>query len=294
MAANAFDRAAEDLGNMVNLGHVNHRVPDQRLATIFYVVGLGLTRDPAMMTGVDNMWVNVGVSQFHLPTGPAVVAPGNVTGLVMPDLGALSARLARARPMLAGTEFDYREANGDIEATCPWGNKFRVHAPDESRFGRVGLGMAYVSFEIPRGRAEKIARFYREVMGALAFVEAGDGGERARVVSGDRQYLFFQERAEPADACPDHHIQIYLADFSGPWKALGKLGADVEESNRWQYRFKTIHDVETREALFVLDHEVRAMTSPMFGRALVNRNPAQTARDYRAGGDFHAWSGSQS
>ena len=42
----AFDRAAEDLGNSIHLEHVNVQVPDQRLAALFYVAGLGLTRDP--------------------------------------------------------------------------------------------------------------------------------------------------------------------------------------------------------------------------------------------------------
>ena len=42
----SYDRAAEDLGNIVALEHVNVTVPDQQVATIFYVTGLGLTRDP--------------------------------------------------------------------------------------------------------------------------------------------------------------------------------------------------------------------------------------------------------
>ena len=72
----AYDRSQGDLGNIVELGHVNLTVPDQRLATIFYVSGLGLTRDPYMMTGVDNMWVNAGRTQFHLPTGaPQALRP---------------------------------------------------------------------------------------------------------------------------------------------------------------------------------------------------------------------------
>ena len=37
-------------------------------------MGLGLTRDPYLMTGVGNMWINVGRSQFHLPTGKAAGA----------------------------------------------------------------------------------------------------------------------------------------------------------------------------------------------------------------------------
>ena len=67
MASN-FDRSLEDIGNSVGLEHVNTTVPDQQLATIFYGMGLGLTRDPYLVTGVDNMWMNVGRSQFHLPT----------------------------------------------------------------------------------------------------------------------------------------------------------------------------------------------------------------------------------
>ena len=63
-----FDRTAEDLGNIVELGHVNVRVPDQSKAIAFYLMGLGLTRDPYLMAGLENMWVNVGRGQFHLPT----------------------------------------------------------------------------------------------------------------------------------------------------------------------------------------------------------------------------------
>ena len=60
---------AEDVGNIVMLEHVNIRVPDQLLATLFYVVGLGFTRDPYSAVGVSGMHVNVGDQQFHLPTG---------------------------------------------------------------------------------------------------------------------------------------------------------------------------------------------------------------------------------
>ncbi|MGH8741758.1 MAG: hypothetical protein ACREUN_12650, partial [Burkholderiales bacterium] len=69
-----FDRAAESTGNIVLLEHVNVTQPDQRLATLYYVVGLGGTRDPYIMVGVDNMWVNFGRTQVHLPTkGPQVL-----------------------------------------------------------------------------------------------------------------------------------------------------------------------------------------------------------------------------
>jgi hypothetical protein len=55
MQQQQFDRAAEDLGNAIHLEHVNVQVPDQRLATLFYVAGLGLTRDPYLMVSDTNM-----------------------------------------------------------------------------------------------------------------------------------------------------------------------------------------------------------------------------------------------
>src|SRR5258708_36118541 len=97
-----FDRSAEDLGNIVALEHVNVTVPDQQQATIFYIAGLGLTRDPYLMTGPTNMWVNVGRSQCHLPTAPAHGVRGH-TGSVVPDRGTLSGPCERARERSYGT-----------------------------------------------------------------------------------------------------------------------------------------------------------------------------------------------
>jgi len=59
-----YERKAEDFGNVVGLEHVNVRIPDQEVATLFYVTGLGLTRDPYLMTSTNNMWINIGRSQF--------------------------------------------------------------------------------------------------------------------------------------------------------------------------------------------------------------------------------------
>src|SRR5208282_211136 len=98
-----FDRTAEDLGNIVELGHVNVTVPDQHKATAFYFMGLGLTRDPYLMAGVENMWVNVGRGQFHLPTREPQVVRGT-TALVLPDREALLRRLSGVRKYLEGTK----------------------------------------------------------------------------------------------------------------------------------------------------------------------------------------------
>jgi hypothetical protein len=44
-------------------------------------------------------------------------------------------------------------------------------------------------------------------------------------------------------------------------------------------------DPQTGKHLFTLEHEVRSLTHPLFGRPLVNRNPAQTQRAYAPGHD---------
>ena len=100
MAAMTYDRREQDLGNILLLEHVNVRVPDQQAATLFYIAGLGLTRDPYLMVSVDNMWANAGQTQFHLPTGKPNVLQGHVE-MIVPDLDALTRRLAAVKPAWA-------------------------------------------------------------------------------------------------------------------------------------------------------------------------------------------------
>src|SRR5260370_40713916 len=105
MAQQLYDRTAEDLGNLIGLEHVNLRINNQGLAQEFYLSALGLTRDPFMFPGTNNVWINVGKSQFHLPTGDQKVMRGYV-GLVVPSLEQLCERLWQAIKNLADTKFD--------------------------------------------------------------------------------------------------------------------------------------------------------------------------------------------
>jgi hypothetical protein len=284
-----YDRAVEDIGNIVGLGHVNTAIPKQRLSTLFYVTGLGLTRDPFINTSTDNMWINVGQSQFHLPTGGPEILRG-ITGLVLPDRAALLDRLARVRRPLAGTSFDFRESNDGVETVSPWGNRIHCHTPDADRFGPVALGMAYVQLDVRPGTADGIGRFYREVLGAPAALADDGSGRRARVMVGARQYFIFRETDAAEAAFDGHHVQVDVADFSGPHRRLQALGLVTEESSQHQYRFKDIVDLDTRRVLFTIEHEVRSLQHPMYARPLVNRDPAQTAMNYRPGRDSLPWS----
>ena len=282
-----YDRSVEDIGNVVMLEHVNTRVPDQHLATAFYVTGLGLTRDPFIMTGTNNMWINVGRSQFHLPSGGPQVLRG-VTGIVIEGRAQLVERLGDVEKLLSGTRFSWRETEGAVEVTCPWGNRIRIHEPGPE-FANTRLGMPYVQLDVPSGVAEGIVKFYREIMTTPASVEQVDGAPAARVSVGDGQVLIFREFDEEALAFDGHHIAVYLADFSAPYNKLMERGLITEESDQHQYRFLDIVDPESGDALFRLEHEVRSMRHPMYARPLVNRNPAINNRNYVPGYQEMAW-----
>ena len=282
-----FDRAAEDLGNSIHLEHVNVQVPDQHLATLFYVSGLGLTRDPYLMVSDDNMWINVGRSQFHLPSGEPQLLRGH-TGLVISGRKALLDRLAKVTKKLDGTKFSFRENNDYVEATCPWGNRVRCHEPDAARFGRITLGIPYVEFEVPPGAAKGICEFYPQVMGMPAELENGDAAV-ASVRMGKDQYLRFRETERPQPAYDGHHVQMYITNFSGPYRKLAERGLIYSEDNQYQYRFRDIVDPADGKHLFTIEHEVRSVTHPMYLRPLVNRNPTQTNRTFASGHDQWLW-----
>ncbi len=277
-----YDRAAQAVGNIVHLEHFNVVIDDQRLATLFYVVGLGGTRDPYLFPGLENMWVNFGRTQVHMPSrgGKAEVLRGTV-GLVVPSLEDLKKRLARAGEEMKRvvpekqTKFSWREKDGAVEATCPWGNRVRCHAP-AAEFGRAELGIAYIDFDVPAGTAEGIARFYNEVMRAPARAEKG----RAIVGVGRDRRLCFTETTSPLPEYDNHHFQIYIADFAAPYEWLRKRDLISMETDANEWRLQWIVDPADGRRLFQIEHEVRSMKHPLFGRPLVNRNHAQTNTGY--------------
>src|SRR5215470_6865314 len=244
----------EDVGNIILLEHVNVQVPDQLLATLFYVVGLGFTRDPYLNFGLNNMWVNVGEQQFHLPTRPAQVIQGHV-GLVVPDMDALQDRLVSVEEGLRGTRFAWSKQEDAIEVSCPWGNKFRCYAPD-SRFGDIRLGMPYVEFLVPLNAAESIVDFYVEVLNPPAAVEVDHGDKIGRIEIGRHQALLFRETRQPLAAYDGHHVAVYVANFSRPYHFLRERNLITEDVQNHQFRFKDIVKVDSGKPVFFLEHEV--------------------------------------
>ena len=276
-----FDRSAQDVGNIVALEHVNVWIADQRPATAFYIFGIGFTRDPYLMVNIDNMWVNAGRQQFHLITrSPQQVVRGTV-GLVVPSLDRLVTRLERVkeRELLKDTKFDFAVEDKTVLATCPWGNKLRLHGPGPE-FPDMSLGMPYVEFTVPPGTAAGIAKFYERVFECGSTVVPNGGSPTARVKVGPSQELRFKETKAPIPAYDGHHIAVYVSNFSRNHDWLAERGLVTEESNPYQYRFNWIADPDSGQKLFEVEHEVRSLTHPMYMRPLVNRNPSQTQREY--------------
>ena len=283
MAQPKYDRKTQDVGNIIGMEHVNVTVPDQELALRFYISGLGLTRDPYMMVGPENMWVNVGEQQFHLPTRDPQVLTGCI-GLVVSDLNALQRRLTRLEDKLSGTAFGWKARKDYVEVTCPWGNQIRCHAPGPE-FGDISLGMPYVEVLVKPRTARGIADFYRTVMHAPATVVKDKQGTMAQVGMGCAQMLRFRETDRSLPEYDGHHIAVYVADFSSPHAFLKRHKLITEESNDYQYRFQAIVNPKTGKPLCELEHEVRSLHHPMYGREMVNRNSAQNIFAYARGRD---------
>jgi catechol 2,3-dioxygenase-like lactoylglutathione lyase family enzyme len=281
------DYLHDDANNLMLLEHVNLTIPDQRLATAFYVSGLGLTRDPYLMTGVTNMWINIGRSQIHLPHGDAQRLRGHF-GLVLDSRPSLIARLRAIRPMLDGTAFGWTERDDRVEVICPWGNRYdcvdldarQANAPWSS----ISLGIAYVQLDVPAGCAGAIAAFYRVMFNAYVDVRDCNGLQQAIIAVGGHQQLVYAETLAANPEYDGHHIQIYVANFSEPYARLAARGLTYGEEPH-QYRFSDLIDPVSGTLCFRLEHEVRSLRHPLYARALVNRNPDQSNLNYRASED---------
>jgi hypothetical protein len=271
----------EDIGNIILMEHVNVQIDDQAKATLFYLVGMGFTRDPHMMVGLSNMWVNLGEQQFHLPTGKPQVLRGHI-GIVTPSIEGLEDRLESVKGDLKGTKFGFQSKGDYLEVHCPWGNEFHCFEPSQE-FGNIRTGIPYIQFTVPTGTSEGIVAFYKNALDALATVEKGDGGKRAVVSVGQYQNLIFQETPDVPDY-DGHHIAVYIANFSPSYRFLAQKGLVTEEPRNHQYRFVDIVDPKTGQPLFKIEHEVRGMKHPLFHRPLVNRNVGEFQEPIRRNG----------
>ena len=82
-----------EIGGIAHLEHVNFTVADYDLASVFFIAGLGFTRDPFTRTDETNMAINVGQQQYHLPRRSVGTPPMHgVIGIITPELDAVKRR----------------------------------------------------------------------------------------------------------------------------------------------------------------------------------------------------------
>ena len=283
--AKTFDRTKESLGNILHMEHVNLAVSQQELATLFYITGLRFTRDPFIMTSTDNMWVNMGRCQVHLPSrNPSPQRLRGTIGMVVPDLEEIEISLKQVGKQLGDTDFSYIRKNDRIEATCPWGNRFNIHEP-APEYGSMQIGMPYVELNAPPGTTKQISRFYQDIIGATTYLGTRNNSDCVSVSTGNLQYLHFIETEIPQPDYDGHHIAIYISNFARPYEKLMKHGLISMETDEHEWRFIDIIDLDSGDILFKIEHEVRSATHPLYSRPLINRNPVQSNRGYRRGQD---------
>jgi len=251
--------------------HVNYRVPDHYLATIFFIEGLGFTRDPTRMVGVRNMWVNAGHQQFHLPIGEAAPFAGEV-GVTVPKLKETLRDLKTAGKKLKGSEFCVDREGDTLRVVSPWGHVLRAHEAGELS-GRLSQAIPYVRFAVPAGSAEAIGRFYQETLGVPAYVLGRGRAKTATVTVGVNQAFHFVDTRDcPLPAHPNH-VAVYIAGYRSIYERLKNQKLLMTPDREEQFRFAKMADPITGEVVFEFEHEVRSLHHPDYRKPLVNRVP---------------------
>src|SRR5260370_8540895 len=111
-------------------------------------------------------------------------------------------------------------------------------------------------------------------MGMPAELSNGDGTV-ARVRMGKDQHLQFREIDRPLPDYDGHHVQMYITNFSGPYRRLSERDLISSEDNQYQYRFRDIIDPPSGKYLFTFKPKVRTPTPPIHLPPLINPTPTQ-------------------
>lgn len=270
-----FGAINPEIGGIIHLDHVNFATPDQEMATVFFINGLGLTRDPYQRADEQNMGVNVGLQQFHLPRRGEKTPPFHgMVGLVVPDLAGIKERLELLGGLgkFDGTPYSWDEQDGTVILTSPFGYRLRLHPAGSIPFLRP-VGIAYVEVPVPPETADRIARFYREIVRAPVALSAIAGEKTALVTAGPHQQIRFIERALDDYNTHSMHISYYVTHYNELREAAAANGSLMGAGRGEVFFFDKIFDPDTGETIITIQNEVRSAYHPDFMRQLVNRWP---------------------
>jgi len=280
----------QELNNIVLLEHINLEITDQSLASDFYFETLGLTRDPYTRTGSRNIWCNIGYQQIHMPTSTKANIFRGVIGLLEPSLDKLLIRLNEFAGKFSKTKFQFtkvkNESNSYIEIICPYGNIFQVYEPSPTIHFRGDLGILYVEIVCEKDKSLPIGAFYEYYVLSKYEVITRSGQKAISIKAGPYQRIIYREKADNENMMEDdgHHIAIYIVHFASTYQKLKNDNLiynstkfqDTTETledalKYYQFRIKNIIDINTKQVIHTLEHEVRSLYHPNYMRPLINR-----------------------
>lgn len=275
MAKNKRTRHPE-VGGIVHLEHVNFEVEDHDLVSIFFMAGLGFTRDPYTRTDEKNMAVNVGLQQYHLPRlGRPTPPMHGVIGHITPERDAVRARFRKLEKegVFKGTPYSYKTKRGYHEIVSPWGVTMRLHPTGSLPFPKM-LGINYVDIPVEPGKAEPILNFYKRVMRATGSIEKIGGKKAASVVMGPYQWTRFIETKGLKDYDNNtFHIAYYVSHYNDVLDTVDAADAVIAGGQNQIFFFEKIFDPDNGDVIYSLQNEVRSFYHEDFMRPLVNRWP---------------------
>ena len=272
-----YDRKAEDFGNVVGLEHVNVLIPDQQARD---AVLCERPRADARSLSDDQHEQHVDQRRAQ----PVPPADGRAAGAARPsrDRGAGPGGAARAgsRPCAKRSRarsFNVARAQfvrrGDLALGQPHplpraGGALR---PDHARH-------ALCRVRRRPGHAPTASRASTAICWRAGGERCGGRARRHASRPGRRpQELVFRETAGRAAPYDGHHIQIYIADFSGPHRRLLAQGAHQRGERSAPVPLQG-HRRSRRAARCCSPSSTRCAACGIRStpRPLVNRNPAQT------------------
>ncbi len=265
-----------EIGGIVHLEHFNFEMLEHEWATLFFMNGLGLTRDPYKRTDETNMGVNIGLQQFHLPRRGRETPPfiGEI-GLMVPGVPVVEARLERLANLgkFDGSAYEILESSEEeLLVRSPWGVVLRLLEAGSVPFSKP-LGLVYVDIPVEPGRAKPLADFYKKVMAAPAQVKKVDGETTAIVNMGPFQVVRFRERELPHYNLYDFHIAYYVTHYNAVREKAIKADTLMGDGVGQLFFCRGPFDPKNGEPVLDFVQEVRSIYHPDFMRPLVNRWP---------------------
>ena len=265
-----------EVGGILHLEHFNFEVLDHDMATIFFINGLGLTRDPYRRTDETNMGVNIGMQQFHLPRRGKVTPPfyGEI-GLMLPDIKIVLARLNRIESdgKFEGTAYEILLVEKDFfYLKSPWGVPMRLWESGVQPFF-VPMGLIYVDIRVQPGIAKKLTKFYQGLLRAPVLLDKIRGENAVIFTMGPYQYLRFIEREIENYNLYDFHIAYYITNYNEAREIAASHGKLKGEGAGQVCFIDGPFDKKNGKTLLEFQQEWRSVYHSDFMRPLVNRWP---------------------